>query len=274
MEKEILIQNLRTKLGADKSSVISDRTMEALVEDWLPQFADDTKITDDTWVFPVKVLTNYAGQKLHDDAAFSEKYKQDYEAQKAAEIEKKIKDASEAAVAQYIKEHPQQEPPKEEPKAKTEEEKLNEAVAKAVAAAMNGLTKEDGLIGKLNNTVSAFIKKNEEMERDTLIKNVKTQLAEHLRSRGADSEPTIEDALKDIEYGEKIDLDDLKKKVDAAYETRYKRYFGDGVKPLGGSPATTKPNVVSEEVKNYIETQKKQAEDRETYQKQLQERFM
>lgn len=274
MEKEILIQNLRTKLGADKSSVISDRTMESLVEDWLPSFADDTKITDDTWKFPIKVLTNYAGQKLHDDAAFSEKYKKDYEAQKQAEIEKKIREASDAAVAKYIKEHPVTDPKPQDPPTLTEEEKLNKAVADAVATAMAGLTKEDGVIGKLSATVSDFIKKNEETARELSVKDAKTKLVEYLKNEGADSDPTIEDALKDIEYGEKIDLEELKAKVKAAYEARYKRYYGDGAKPLGGSNANHDANVISEEVKKYIEAKKKNAEDSTTYQKQLQERFV
>ena len=78
MEKEILIQNLRERLGADKSGVISDRTMDALAQEWLPQFADDSKITDETWKFPVLMLNNYAGQKLHDDAATAEKLKKEY----------------------------------------------------------------------------------------------------------------------------------------------------------------------------------------------------
>lgn len=274
MEKEILIQNLRTKLGADKSSVISDRTMESLVEDWLPSFTDDSKITDETWNFPIKVLTNYAGQKLHDDAAFSEKFKKDYDAQKQAEIEKKIKEAKEAAVADYIKEHPVTDPKPTTPPAQTEEEKLNKAVADAVAAAMAGLTKEDGVIGKLSATVSNFIKINEETAREMSVKDAKAKLVEYLKNEGADSDPTIEDALKDIEYGEKIDLEELKTKVKAAYEARYKRYYGDGAKPLGGSPANPNAGVISEDVKKYIETTKKNAEDNKSYQKQLQERFV
>ena len=106
MEKEILIQNLRERLGADKSGVISDRTMDALAQEWLPQFADDSKITDETWKFPVLMLNNYAGQKLHDDAATAEKLKKEFGDKLNQDLEKKIKEAKEAAIAEYIKAHP------------------------------------------------------------------------------------------------------------------------------------------------------------------------
>ena len=100
MEKEILIQNLRERLGADKSGVISDRTMDALAQEWLPQFADDSKITDETWKFPVLMLNNYAGQKLHDDAATAERLKKEYGDKLNQDLEKKLKEAKEAAIAE------------------------------------------------------------------------------------------------------------------------------------------------------------------------------
>ena len=99
MEKEILIQNLRTKLGDDKSSAISDRTMEAFADMWLPRFNDDSKITDDTWKEPITFLTNYAGQKLHDDAAMADKLKKEIGDKFNADLAQKIKDAEAAAIA-------------------------------------------------------------------------------------------------------------------------------------------------------------------------------
>ena len=107
MEKEILIQNLRSKLGDDKSGVISDRTMDAFANMWLPRFNDDSKITDDTWTEPITFLTNYAGQKLHDDAAMADKLKKEIGDKFNADLAQKIKDAEAAAIAKYIKEHPQ-----------------------------------------------------------------------------------------------------------------------------------------------------------------------
>lgn len=269
MEKEILIQNLRTKLGADKAGVISDRTFDAFATDWLPQFADDTKITDETWKFPLTVLTNYAGQKLHDDAEASAKFKKEYEESLAAKIE----EAKKAAIEQYKKEHGTPEPPK--PQDKPGEKTLDELIAEKMSAAIGELTKEDGVIGKLTTSMTNFLNKTKEQEREAQVKAMKTQLAEHLRGKGANSDPVIEDAIDDVEFGEKLDFNDLKTKVENAYETRFKRYYADGGKPWGGKPSdANNPNDdVSDDIKNYIKNAQETAKQTANYQQELSKTF-
>lgn len=286
MEKEILIQNLRSKLGDDKSGVISDRTMDAFANMWLPRFNDDSKITDDTWTEPITFLTNYAGQKLHDDAAMADKLKKEIGDKFNADLAQKIKDAEAAAIAKYIKEHPQDNGGGNggngggngnggnQGGTKT----MEELVAEQVAAAMANLTKEDGVIGKLNTTLGDFIKTNQEKERNQSVANMKARLTDYLKEKGASNIPTIEDALLDIEYGDKLDFDELKAKVTTAYETRFKRYFGDGGKPFGGGSqggnGGGNGNGLSEDIKAYIEQAKKDAAETQNYSESLTKNFV
>lgn len=286
MEKEILIQNLRSKLGDDKSGVISDRTMDAFANMWLPRFNDDSKITDDTWTEPITFLTNYAGQKLHDDAAMADKLKKEIGDKFNADLAQKIKDAEAAAIAKYIKEHPQDNGGGNggngggngnggnQGGTKT----MEELVAEQVAAAMANLTKEDGVIGKLNTTLGDFIKTNQEKERNQSVANMKARLTDYLKEKGASNIPTIEDALLDIEYGEKLDFDELKAKVTTAYETRFKRYFGDGGKPFGGGSqggnGGGNGNGLSEDIKAYIDQAKKDAAETQNYSETLTKNFV
>lgn len=269
MEKEILIQNLRTKLGADKAGVISDRTFDAFATDWLPQFADDSKITDDTWKFPLTVLTNYAGQKLHDDAEVSAKFKKEYEDSLAAKIE----EAKQAVIEQYKKEHPTAEPPK--PQDKPGEKTMDELIAEKLSAAIGDLTKEDGAIGKLTTKMTAFLNRSEAQEREAQVKSMKAQLTAHLKGKGASSDPVIEDAIRELEFGDKLDFDEFKTKAENAYEARFKRYYGDGGKPWGGKPGSSSPmeDGVSDDIKNYIETAKKNAAQNANYQQELSKTF-
>lgn len=286
MEKEILIQNLRSKLGDDKSGVISDRTMDAFANMWLPRFNDDSKITDDTWTEPITFLTNYAGQKLHDDAAMADKLKKEIGDKFNADLAQKIKDAEAAAIAKYIKEHPQDNGGGNggngggngnggnQGGTKT----MEELVAEQVAAAMANLTKEDGVIGKLNTTLGDFIKTNQEKERNQSVANMKARLTDYLKEKGASNIPTIEDALLDIEYGDKLDFDELKAKVTTAYETRFKRYFGDGGKPFGGGSqggnGGGNGNGLSEDIKAYIDQAKKDAAETQNYSETLTKNFV
>ena len=286
MEKEILIQNLRSKLGDDKSGVISDRTMDAFANMWLPRFNDDSKITDDTWTEPITFLTNYAGQKLHDDAAMADKLKKEIGDKFNADLAQKIKDAEAAAIAKYIKEHPQDNGGGNGGNGggngnggnQGGTKKMEELVAEQVAAAMANLTKEDGVIGKLNTTLGDFIKTNQEKERNQSVANMKARLTDYLKEKGASNIPTIEDALLDIEYGDKLDFDELKAKVTTAYETRFKRYFGDGGKPFGGGSqggnGGGNGNGLSEDIKAYIDQAKKDAAETQNYSESLTKNFV
>lgn len=270
MDKEIVIQNLRTKLGDDKSSAISDQTFSAFVDMFLPAFADDSKITDDTWTQPVNILSTFAGQKRHDDKIFTEKYAAEFNAKHEAEVQKQIEEAKKKAIEDYLKANPA---PKPEPKP-DETKTVDEKIANAVAEALAGLTKEDGVIGKLTASFNSFIEKSKQDQREQELKSVKSILSEYLKGKGAFSVPTIEDALKDITYGETLDVESLKKEAERAYEERYKRYFGNGVKPLAGKPTPGNNNEVSAEIAAYIKQQQENAKQQATYQEDLMKSFM
>lgn len=273
MEKEILIQNLRTKLGADKAGAISDRTFDAFATDWLPQFSDDSKITEDTWKFPLTVLTNYAGQKLHDDAEMSAKFKKEYEDSLASKIE----EAKKAAIAEYLKNNPAPTPPKpNENNGDNGNKKMEDLIAEQISAAIGNLTKEDGVIGKLTTSMTDFLNKTKEQERAAMVKTLKSQLSEHLKGKGANSAAVIDDAINELEYGENPDFNDLKTKAENAYETRFKRYYGNGGKPWGSKRPTGNPSEdgLSDDIKSYIEANKKKAEQSANYQQELSKTFM
>lgn len=266
MEKDILIQNLRTKVGEDNCKSISDKTFEGIAEVYLPQFADDSKITDDTWVVPVKVLTEYAGQKRHDEKVFAEKFKADYAREYATQHEKdvaeRIRVATEKAIEDYKDKHPDEggdggEGGKGD---ETIDKKVNDAVAKA----LQGLTGADSELGKSLATISEFVKTQTEREKTAVLNSVKAELKKHLIALKANNEACIDDALDDIEYGENPGFDALKQTAIAAYEKRYKRYYADGGKPFGGD-STGGGDSGNSFVKNRIEELKKESEKNANY---------
>lgn len=229
MEKTELIQQLRAKVGEDDVRIISDKTFDGIAESVLPLFADDDKVTDETWSLPVAALKEFAGQKRHDDKNFAEKYKQDFSEQHEKDVAKRIKEAEEKALADYLK--------KQEPSKKTDEEgddDLNKRVQEAVAAAMASLTGDEGSLTKLTKTVETFITTQGEREKSARKAKVKSDLKQHLVGLKANNESCIEDALDDIDYGDSPTFDGLKETAVKAYEKRYKRYYGDGGKPFGG----------------------------------------
>ena len=109
MEKDILIQNLKTKVGEDNCKVISDKTFDGIAESVLPMFADDSKITDETWKLPVATLIQFAGQKRFDEKAFTERFKADYakeyETKHETDVTARINAAVAKALEDYKREH-------------------------------------------------------------------------------------------------------------------------------------------------------------------------
>ena len=75
-----------------------------------------------------------------------------------------------------------------------------------------------------------------------------------------------------------MDFDELKAKVTTAYETRFKRYFGDGGKPFGGGSqggnGGGNGNGLSEDIKAYIEQAKKDAAETQNYSESLTKNFV
>ena len=65
MEKNLLIQNLKSKAGVDN---LSDRTYDEVATLFLSQFADDEKVTEETYSIPLQMLKTMSGQLRHDVA--------------------------------------------------------------------------------------------------------------------------------------------------------------------------------------------------------------
>jgi len=59
----------------------------------------------------------------------------------------------------------------------------------------------------------------------------------------------------------------------AAYEKRYKRYYGDGGKPFGGESAGGSGGGSGSIVKSHIERVQQQVKDTEDYAKETEARF-
>lgn len=275
MEKEILIQNLKTKVGEDNSKVISDKTFDGIAESVLPMFADDSKITDETWKLPVATLIQFAGQKRFDEKAFAEKFKADYAKEYAGQHEKDVETRINAAVAKaledYKKEH--QNGGGNGGNGGASANDLDAKVQEAVKNALAGLTGEDSELGKMTATMTAFMKSQEEREKTATLNIVKSKLKEHLIALKANNEACIDDALDDIEYGDNPTFDNLKQSAVSAYEKRYKRYYADGGKPFGGD--TTGGNSGGNDfVKDRIARLKKEATDNANYATEQEKTFV
>lgn len=275
MEKDILIQNLRTRVGEDNCKSISDKTFEGIANVYLPLFADDTKITDETWKFPVAALTEYAGQKRHDDAVFTEKFKADYAKEYATQhekdVEERIRVATEKAVEEYKKEHPETGGDGNKggsDEGKDIDEKVNNAVAKAIAA----LTGKDSELAKSLGTITEFVTRQTEREKTETKNRVKASLKQHLLNLKANNEACIDDALDDIDYGDNPTFEGLKQSAIGAYEKRYKRYYADGGKPFGGD-STGGNGGTNDIVKKRIEQLKKEAQESSDYATEMEKTF-
>ena len=276
MEKDILIQNLKTKVGEDNAKVISDKTFDGIAESVLPMFADDSKITDETWKLPVATLIQFAGQKRFDEKAFTEKFKEDYAKEYATQHEKDVEGRINAAVAKaledYKKEHPEN-GGGNGGNGGTSTYDLDTKVQDAVKKALEGLTGAESEFGKMTATMTSFMKSQIEREKTATLNSVKSELKKHLIALKANNEACIDDALDDIEYGENPTFDGLKQAAVSAYEKRYKRYYADGGKPFGGD-GTGGNGGGNDFVKERIARLKQEAQDNANYATEQEKTFV
>lgn len=275
MEKDILIQNLKTKVGEDNCKVISDKTFDGIAESVLPMFADESKITDETWKLPVATLIQFAGQKRFDEKTFTEKFKADYAKEYAAQHETDVTARINLAVAKaledYKKEHPEN-GGGNGGNGGTSTDDLDAKVQEAVKKALEGLTGAESEFGKMTATMNNFMKSQMEREKTATLNGVKSELKKHLIALKANNEACIDDALDDIEYGENPTFDGLKQAAVSAYEKRYKRYYADGGKPFGGD-GTGGNGGGNNYVKQRIAMLKKEAEDNANYATEIEKTF-
>ncbi len=275
MEKDILIQNLRTKVGEDNCKSISDKTFEGIANVYLPLFADDSKITEETWKFPVAALTEFAGQKRFDEKTFAEKFKADYAkeytTQHEKDVEERIRVATAKAVEEYKKANPGKQAEGGDGGKSTGVEDIDKKVSEAVANALAGITGKDSELSKSLAAINGFVKSQQEREKTETRNRVKAELKKHLLDLKANNEACIDDALDDIEFGDNPTFETLKQSAISAYEKRYKRYYADGGKPFGGkSTGATGENSF---VKKRIEELKKEAADNANYTAEIEKDF-
>lgn len=277
MEKDILIQGLRDRIGEDDAKVISDKTFDGVATEVLSVFADDSKITEETWKLPVALLKQFAGQKRFDEKAFTEKFKGDYAKEYATQhekdVEERIRVATEKAIEDYKKAHPEKKVDDAGGSGGTGTDDLEAKVNAAVAKALEGITGKDSELSKSLASINSFVKSQQEREKTEVLNRVKAQLKDHLKNLKANNDACIDDALDDIEYGDNPTFDGLKQAVISAYEKRYKRYYADGGKPFGGK-STGGDDGNNSYVQERIEQLKKEAAESANYAAEIEKTFV
>ena len=245
MEKELFISQLKEKTGVDN---LSERTIDEVATMFLPQFADDSKITDETWKFPIQVVKSMSGQLRHDLSGGINDFKTKFENDNKDIQAKAIADAIAAAKAEWEKEHGNQNQPD-----------IDKKIADAIASAMSGLTGDEGAIGKLSKQFSDFLTQVAEEKKTRAIANVRDQIMDYLIELGVDEDDyALEICLEKLEIGEKPDITALKAKAKSDYEAIYKRmHKGDGAQPFrGGGGGSTDSNT---EFQNFIKARQTSA---------------
>ena len=266
MEKETLISNLKTKVGENDFNVLSERTVDNLVEQFMPMFADDEKVTDETYNLPVSLLKSYIGQYRHDVKDGIGKGvaegKTAWEAEQKTAQEKAIADAITKAKEEWEKETGGK--GGKGGKGDEDDKGLDEKIQNAITNALSGLTGNDGAIGKLTKQLGDYITAQAEKEKAAAIAKTKGELKDFLIELGADeSKPrVIELALADVEIGENAVLSDLQKIAKAKYESLFKDLYGDSTKPFAGGGAGSGGGDSDAALKAYLkEVERKTAEE-------------
>ncbi len=228
MEKETLVSNLKTKAATDN---LSDRSYEEVAELFLAQFADDSKVTDESWDIPVKMLKTMSGQLRHDLSAGVNDYKTKFEAESQKKQETAIADAIADAKAKWLEE--------QAGKKTTPTEDVDSKIAKSVADALSSLTSENGAIGKLGKQFETLMTQIAAEKKAQTEETLREDIRQYLLGRGVDEEdPALYYTMKDLVIGDNPDLATLKNKAEKDYENNYKRiHRGEGGKPFGGGSA-------------------------------------
>lgn len=232
MEKESLINSLKERIGENDFAAISRRSVETIIEPLLPMFADDDKVTDDTYALPVALLKSFIGQSRHDIAEGVKSEKARLEAEK----EKAVKAAVDAIRAEYDKKdkEPEQKPEPQKPA----EPDINGIIAAEVQKALQGLTGEGGALGKLTNSFNTFINDYNKRKTEETEASVRQRITRELEEMGADKGKVIELALRDLSFGDRS-YDDLFKEAKTNYETLYKELYSNGPMPFAGGSGET-----------------------------------
>ncbi len=265
MEKTNLVQEFRTRVGEDNHEFISDQTFESMADVYLPRFAEDDKINDDTWKEPIAALKNFAGQAK----ASRMKFAKDFETQNAEKQKKAVDDAVAAAKAEWEKTNGKGGGGKGKGDGDGDGDGNgdggNNDVTKALEDYNKKLFGEDGksgLIGGQLYVTSEFIKTQTENQEKARLAEIGKSLKDYLVGEKATKDPAINLAIKEIVGGikkdETPDIDVLKLKVKKQYEEVYKEWYGNGGKPFGGESAGGEEGGgVDDEVRKYLDEKDK-----------------
>ena len=266
MEKEALISALKEKTGVDN---LSERTIDEVATLFLPSFADDEKITDESWKIPVQMVKTMSGQLRHDLSGGINDFKTKFENENKTIQEKAIADAIAKAKAEWEKEHPSQKTAEEN---HDEDGDVDKKIADAIAKAMGNLTGEEGVLGKLNKQFGDFLKSQEEKERTATESQMRKNILEYVMSfdeLDAD-DPIVENTMLKIVIEKGKDINALKAEAKSTYEKCYKKFVE---KHGGGQPFTGgggEQGGMSPAVKSHIDRVKKETEDAQNYQNSIQ----
>lgn len=276
MEKELFQTTLMEKAKAANNNSpidnLSERTISEVVNMFLPSFADDTKITDESWKVPVEMVKTMSGQLRHDMSGGIAAFKTQFETEQKAQMEKDKQAAIDAFKAEWEKNHQTTTTTSTQETTKTEPD-IDKKIADAMAKAMEGLTGEEGALGKLSKQFSDYLKTQAEKEKAATEADVRSQVREYLIDRGVDEDDfALEYTLEKLVIGENPDVNALKTKAEKDYEAYYKKiHKNDGAQPFaGGGGGNDNPNA---DFQNYIKEKQalaaQEAKDAEALRKDM-----
>ena len=216
MEKESLINSLKERIGENDFNAISRRSVETIIEPLLPMFADDEKVTDETYALPVALLKSFIGQSRHDIAEGIKSEK----ARLEADRQKTIDAAIEAAKLEWSKKNAQNDDPKADPKpASQEPADINAIIERKFEALMS----KDGALGKLTEGFNTFINDYNKRRTEETEASLRQRIAKGLEDMGADKGKVIELALRDLKFDSEKSYDDLFKEAKDGYEALFRQ---------------------------------------------------
>ena len=261
MEKESLINALKERIGEPDFNAISRRSIETIIEPLMPMFAEDDKVTEDTYAIPVAMLKSFIGQSRHDIAEGIKSEKARFEAEK----DQAVKDAVAALKAQMAKPDPKEPDPAA---TKGSHDDINTLIEQKMTAMLEGLTGKDGAIGKLTDSFNTFINdyntKRQQERVEDLRGRVKSELVglEDDRIKERYDVPFIVDlALRDVDFGKESAYADLLAEAKKRYEFYFPK-FAPGVKPfVGGGNGESTDNSFQDYIKRQQKDAERQAED-------------
>ena len=271
MEKESLIEGLRSRLG-DNAAAVSDRSYDEIATAALPMFADDDKVTDDTWKVPVQMLSSLVGQYWHDVADGIAQGKDTWAAEQGEANKKAVADAVAKAKAEWEASLKEKGVPVTKPEGsgegKDKTPDILEQVKTLLAENNKQLLSEDGAIGKLTSSVNGFMENYNKQQKENLEGGIRKQISDYLSDKGASYKPAVSLAIKNLKIGDNPDMDVLKLQAEKDYMAIVKDFYGDGGKPFGGTgTGGTGKGLVDDYIKQRAQEAQKEANDAEALRK-------